>query len=79
MEAYKFETTVARHGIVQIPEFYKFENKKVQIVITLKEGTNKLEEKKEILNNFFKNWGGFFSTSDNIDDDRYNYLMEKYK
>ena len=77
METYTFETMVAKHGIIKIPQLNKFENKRVQIVITLKE-TDKLAKKKKAINDFFEKWGGFFSTEE-TDDVRYNYLMEKYK
>lgn len=77
MEAYKFETTVLENGIIKIPQFNKFENKRVQIVITLKE-PEKITEKEKSLKEFFDKWGGFFSTVE-TDDIRYNYLMEKYK
>ncbi len=77
METYTFETMVAKHGIIKIPQFNKFENKKVQIVITLKE-PDKLAEKKKAIKDFFEKWGGFFSTIE-TDDVRYNYLMEKHQ
>ena len=77
---YEFETTVLENGMIQIPEFYRFQNRRVRISIeTVNETKNKLEEKKKILNDFFEKWGGFFSTAEDTDDDRYNYLMEKYK
>jgi len=77
MEAYKFETFVLENGYIQIPEFKKFENKKIQISITFME-PEMIVEKKKVLKDFFEKWGGFFSVEE-IDDDRFNYLMEKYK
>lgn len=80
MESYKFETTVLENGTIQIPEYYRFQNRRVRILIeTVNEPKNEIEEKKKILNDFFDKWSGFFSTSDDSEDDRYNYLMEKYK
>lgn len=80
MEAFKFETTVLENGMIQIPEVYKFQNKKVRIYIeTVQEKTTEEDKKIELLNDFFEKWGGFFSTDEDSTDDRYNYLMEKYK
>ncbi len=80
MEAFKFETTVLEDGIIKIPDFFRFKNRKVRISIeTVNESKNELEEKEKIINEFFEKWGGFFSMADDTDDDRYNYLMEKYK
>ena len=44
---------------------------------TLKK-VDKLATKKKAINDFFEKWGGFFSTEE-TDDVKYNYLMEKYK
>ncbi len=79
MEALRFETTIAQNGFVQIPEFYKFQNKIVQIEVTVKETTNELDKKKKILSDFFDQWSGYFSDAVEEKDERYNYLMEKYK
>ncbi len=80
METYKFETTILENGVIKIPEFNRFQNRKVRISIeTITSHKKELEEKKKILKNFFDAWGGFFPNSEDADDDRYNYLMEKYK
>ncbi len=72
MEAYKFETTVLENGVIQIPEFYRFQNKKVRISIeTINEPQKELEEKKKILKDFFDTWEGFFPNLEDTDDDRY--------
>ncbi len=80
MEAYKFETTILENGVIQIPEFYRFQNRRVRISIeTINDTKKELEEKRKILEDFFDTWGGFFPNSEDTDDDRYSYLMEKYK
>ncbi len=80
MKAYKFETTVLENGFIQIPKFQKFRNRKVRISIeTINNSEKKLEDKKKILKDFFDVWGGFFPNLEDTNDDRYNYLMEKYK
>ncbi len=61
MKTYKFETTVLENGVIQIPDFNRFQNRRVRISIeTISPPKKELEEKKKILENFFDAWGGFF-------------------
>ncbi len=77
MEAYKFETTVLENGMIKIPQINKYANQKVEVFVVLK-STNIVKSEQKSIDEFLNKWSGFFSEVD-TDDDKYNYLMEKYK
>jgi len=60
MEKLSFETTILENGVIHVPDYNKFMNKRVQIVVTVKETNNELKEKQKILDEFFGKWGGYF-------------------
>ena len=77
MEAYKFETTILKDGIIQIPEFIKHKNKQIELFVVFKQEEKK-EQKKVSASEFLEKWTGF-AKDINADEEKYNYLMEKYK
>ena len=77
METYKFATTVLENGMIKIPELENYANQSIEVIVLLK--TNKSQKNNiNLMDEFLFKWGGFFSTV-RTDDDKYNYLMEKYK
>lgn len=77
MEALKFETIVLENGTIQIPELEKYKNKHIEIFVVFKPEIYK--DKPEIsVEEFLSNWTGF-AKGINPDDEKYNYLMNKYK
>jgi hypothetical protein len=77
MEAYKFATTVLENGTIRIPDLKNFANQDVEVIVVLK-SKKKIKNKIDAMNDFISKWAGVFSVV-KTDDDRYNYLMEKYK
>jgi len=76
MEAYKFETTVLKNGIIIVPQLDKYINQQVEVSIVFKEGKRKKKQKVST-DEFLKKWTGFIPET-NTEVDKYNYLMEKY-
>jgi len=77
MEAYKFETVVLKNRIIKIPQLNKFTNREVEIFIVFK-NPEKAKKEKLKADDFLNRWTGFIPASDS-DEEKYNYLMEKYK
>ena len=75
METFKFITKISKNGLIQIPFKPVLFNKEVEITIVPKIG--KLKEKRGA-KDFINKWAGFLKDSD-VDDEKYKYLMEKYK
>ena len=77
MEAYKFETIVLENGMIRVPEFEKYRNKRIEIFIVFKP---EIKEKKSKItaDEFLAKWTGFAKGVD-AEDEKYDYLMEKYK
>jgi hypothetical protein len=75
MDTLKFNTTIPEEGIIHIPDFEKLVKKNVEVTIVVKEDDSSA---KNNINDFLKKWAGAFTTNE-IDDARYNYLIEKYK
>ncbi len=77
MEAYKFETTVLENGIIKVPQFEKYTNRKIEVfVVFLPQIVEK--EQKSSIDGFLKEWTGFAKGID-PDTEKYDYLMKKYK
>lgn len=77
MEAFKFETTVLENGMIRVPEFEKYKNKQIEIFVVFKPEIQK-EKSKISADEFLANWTGF-AKGINPEDEKYNYLMKKYK
>ena len=77
METYKFATTVLKNGMIKIPELENYANQSIEVIVVLKPN-KKQKNNSNLIDEFLSKWGGFFSTV-KTDDDKYNYLIEKYK
>lgn len=77
MEAYKFETTVLENGMIKVPQFEEYINRKIEVFVVLMPQTIE-EEQKFSVDEFLEEWTGFAKGID-PDTEKYNYLMEKYK
>lgn len=77
MEAYKFETTVLENGMIRVPELEKYKNKHIEIFVIFKPEIYE-DIPKISADEFLANWTGF-AKGINAEDEKYNYLMEKYK
>ena len=66
MEAYKFETTVLKDGMIKVPQFDKFVNQEIEIFIVLKSANIKNTETSEQIT--FKQWNKQFNDDKNLDD-----------
>ena len=77
MEAYKFETTVLENGIIKVPQFEEYANRKIEVFVVFVPQAIE-EEQKSSVDEFLEKWTGF-AKNINPDTEKYNYLMEKYK
>jgi hypothetical protein len=77
MEALKFETTVRENGILKISALREYQDQKVEVIIILK-SKNKPLDKNIGLDDFFKQWSGYFPVIES-DDLKYNQIMEKHR
>jgi len=76
INAYRYETKVMDNGMIQIPDFKNLVNKDIEVFIILKQP---YPDKAELrVDKFIEKWAGFIATPD-IDNLKYDYLMEKYK
>lgn len=75
MIAYKFITKISKTGTIQLPDNPALFNKEVEVIVLSRElkTINKPSVKE-----FFDKWGGFLKDA-NIENSKYEYLMEKYK
>ena len=76
MEAYKFETTVLKDGMIKVPQFEEYTDRRIELFIVLKP---QKVEKKQTIDEFLEKWTGFAKGIEDPDTVKYNYLMEKYK
>jgi len=88
MQAYRFETTVLEDGSIKLPDFKKFANTQVEIILFPKVKRKKkvittdIPEKKQSFEEFLDKWAGFAKsdlTDEEIDNIRYESIMEKHK
>ncbi|HET7360504.1 MAG TPA: hypothetical protein VFI78_01075 [Salinimicrobium sp.] len=75
MSAFKFKTKISENGTIQVPLGSSLYNKEVEIIIVPKQTKREKEFK---ATDFVNKWAGFLNDS-NVDDIKYDYLMEKYK
>ncbi len=84
MQAYRFETTVLEDGSIKLPDFKKFANTQVEIILFPKAKRKKkvittdIPEKKQSFEEFIEKWAGHFAEIE-TDDIRYNAIMDKHK
>jgi len=78
MDIYKFNTKVSKEGIIKIPEIPELHDNEVEVTIRPKEADK--DKKTDKADQFLKKWTGFLAgNSKNIDDARYEYLIEKHR
>lgn len=80
METYKFNTKISKEGIIKIPDMPELHNNKVEVTIRPKEAQQYKEV--DIASRFLEKWTGFLAdggNSKNIEDARYDYLIEKHR
>lgn len=77
MEAYKFETTIHKHGIIKIPEVAKFAERPVEIFIVIKPFEEQQEPRQFTMDDFLQKWSGCLA-GENPDQLKLDYLQKKY-
>jgi hypothetical protein len=75
MKAYRFKTTISDNGTIHLPNNPALHNKEVEIIIIT---PSKYSESNNKASDFIFKWSGFLSETD-IDQDKLNYLLEKYR
>jgi hypothetical protein len=80
MQAYKFDTRVSEEGIISLPFEPLLFNTEVEIIILPKAKPIK-KEKTNSASDFLKKWSGAFKnvSDEELDNAKYEYLMEKHK
>ncbi len=77
MKTYQFETEILEDGSMPTPDLKRFVYHKVKVSIELDEPSPK-KKKKITADEFIEKWSGFFSGTD-VEDAKYQYLIEKHK
>ena len=76
MEAYKFETTVLRNGVIKLPEISQYADRQVEVFVVIKQAAK--TRQKRSMEQFLEKWTGFLQGT--VPDDlKLQYLREKYK
>lgn len=75
MSSYKFITKISKKGIIQLPDNPALFNKEVEITIV---PTKHKRREKPRATEFVEKWGGFLKDVE-IENSKYDYLMEKHK
>lgn len=72
MSNFHFQTSISNDKIIHLPDDFELINQDVEVLIYTK-------EKKDVksVSAFLDKWSGFFKEEEL--NDKYNYLMEKYK
>ncbi len=82
LHAYKFETVVPENGMIEIPYFKSHVNEEIEVFIVIKKPPKNKQTKQAkprlTAEEFIEKWAGAFSVFD-VNDAKYEYLMEKYK
>ena len=76
MEAYKFETTILRNGVIKLPEISQYADRQVEVIVVIKQKADAGQE--QSMEQFLAKWTGFLQGTD-PDDLKRRYLAEKYK
>ena len=82
MEAIEFNSVV-KNGMIPIPEIYRKKvNSAVRVIVLVNDQRIDTNEDKSIaVDSFLKSWSGILSgkTEKEIENAKYEYLMEKHK
>ncbi|MBC8182708.1 hypothetical protein H8E88_16530 [candidate division KSB1 bacterium] len=82
MDAYKFETTVQKDGIIKIPEIRNLINQRVEVFIVEKKNhQNNTIPAEFSFEEFSRKWRGFLKGAkiEKYKNDHIKYLQEKYQ
>jgi len=84
MEAIEFDSVV-KNGMIPVPEIYKNKfNSSVRVIVLINETKKnqiiEAEDKSVAVDFFLKSWSGILSdkSDEEIENARYEYLMEKH-
>lgn len=77
MEAYRFQTTIQKDGVVKIPEIAKWANQQAEIFVVIMPSASLETESAPLLTTFLEKWRGFLNGFD-PDELKSQYLQEKY-
>jgi hypothetical protein len=78
MEAYKFEATVQKDGVIRIPEMSRWADQRVEIIVVIQPSVARETEALPSAGAFIDKWRGFLAGND-PDQLRSQYLQEKYR
>ena len=81
MEAYKFVTQVSGNGVISLPYAPGLFNTEVEIIIFPKSKEKAREKEEYTANDFLRDWTGILKdmSDEELENARYEYLMEKHK
>jgi hypothetical protein len=82
MEAYKLTTKVSEQGMISLSSMPNLYNREVELFIVpvtrpIETGQERTRQGKAVA--FFNKWVGVAANNVSPEDERYIYLMEKYK
>ena len=79
MEAFRFTTKISKDGIIQIPKNSTFLGQEVELIILPKSDLEDKNNKSKITPlEFVEKWAGILKDAD-VENAKYDYLMNKYK
>jgi len=84
IQAYTFETTVLKDGIIRLPEIAGFTDYPAEVLVVIREPDRKPPERQPIVarvqavDGFLDKWTGFLKGGE-PDESKWQYLTEKYQ
>jgi hypothetical protein len=75
MKAYRFFTKISNSGTIQLPNNPDLFDQEVEIIVLPKKKNTKVPMK---ASDFVNKWAGFLEGTD-IENQKFDYLSEKYK
>jgi hypothetical protein len=81
MQAYKFDTKISKNGIISLPQTRPdLYGKEVELFIIIPKEEKSVRKEKANASEFVTRWAGVFENENfNIENAKYEYLLEKYK
>jgi len=64
MEAYKFETTIQKNGVIQIPEMARLAHQRVEVFVVISPTTIQETKPSQPIATFLDKWRGFLKGFD---------------
>ncbi|GHV68662.1 hypothetical protein FACS1894199_16240 [Bacteroidia bacterium] len=79
MHTYKFDTRISEDGVITLPFEPQLFNMEVEIIIVPK--PQPIIKEQTAVDKFLETWSGAFKslTDEELDNAKYEYLMEKHK